>query len=176
MVIEPNKPTFGLRLIAVVEVVKGFLAVVLAFGLHGLAGHHQNPLVHWIVQRFHLEDSAQAPHFIAEMLANPERFRIGIWTLFAVAYATLRFTEGYGLWLARRWGEWIALVSAAIYVPFEIYAIVSGPTLLKVTLLALNVALVVYLGIVLVKTRRKRAHAARVAAAGGKLETRAGGH
>jgi hypothetical protein len=39
MVIEPNKPTLGLRLIAVVEAVKGVLAVVSALLLFGLAGH-----------------------------------------------------------------------------------------------------------------------------------------
>lgn len=176
MVTEPNKPTFGLRLIAVFEATKGVLAVVLAFALYGLSGHHQNSLIQWSVQRFHLEDSTHAPHLIVEMLASPERFRLGIWTLLTVGYATLRFTEAYGLWLARRWGEWIALVSATLYVPFEIYAIAFGATLLNVTLLVLNIALVAYLSIVLVNTRRKRAHAARTAAAERALEVRAGGN
>ena len=176
MLIEPDKPTLGLRLIAVMEAVKGAVAVVLAFGLHVLAGHHLNPFIQWIVQRFHLDDSAHAPHLVVEMLTHPERFRLEIWTLLAVAYATLRFTEAYGLWLARRWGEWIALISAALYIPFEIYAIAFGATLLKVSLLVLNVAFVTYLGIVLVKTRRKRACAAQAAAAGGAIETSAAGH
>jgi uncharacterized membrane protein (DUF2068 family) len=98
------------------------------------------------------------------MLANPEKFALGIWTMLAIAYATLRFFEAYGLWLARRWAEWIALVAAAIYIPFEIYAIALGVTVLKVSLLVINIAFVAYLGLVLAKTRRKRAHAARLAA------------
>jgi uncharacterized membrane protein (DUF2068 family) len=175
MVIEPNKATLGLRLIAVLEAAKGTLGLVLAIGLYLLAGHHQHPLFQWIVDRFHLDDSAHAPHFIVEMLANPERFQLEVWMLLAIAYAALRFVEGYGLWLARRWAEWVALISAALYIPFEIYAIAVGPTLLKVSLLVLNIAFVTYLGIVLAATRRKRAHAARAASDAGAIETPAGG-
>jgi uncharacterized membrane protein (DUF2068 family) len=176
MVIEPNKPTLGLRLIAVSEALKGFIALALGLGLHLLAGHHENPLIRSIVHRLHLDDSAHAPHFITEMLAHPERFRLEIWTLLAIAYATLRFTEAYGLWLARRWGEWLALVSAALYIPFEIYAIALGPTLLKVSLLALNAVFVAYLSLVLAATKRKRARAAAKATSDeGAFETPAGG-
>ena len=175
MVIEPNKPTLGLRLIAVLEAVKGVLAVVVALMLFGLAGHRQNPIIQWVEVTFHLDDSARSPHLITEMLANPAEFAIGVWTMLALAYATLRFFEAYGLWLARRWAEWIALVAAAIYIPFEIYAIMLGVTLFKVSLLVINVAFVAYLGLVLAKTHRKRAHAARLAAAG-VLGTPAGGN
>jgi uncharacterized membrane protein (DUF2068 family) len=176
MVIEPNKPTLGLRLIAVLEATKGVLGLVLGIGLYLLTGHHRHPLIQWIVERLHLDDSAHAPHFIVEMLAHPERFRLEIWTLLAAGYATLRFVEAYGLWLARRWAEWLALVSAALYIPFEIFAIVESPTLLKVSLLVLNGAFVAYLSMVLRATRRKRAHAARAASAEGAVETPAGGH
>lgn len=175
MLIEPNKPTLGLRLIAVLEAVKGAVAVVLAFALYTLAGHHLNPFIQWIVQLFHLDDSAHAPHLVVEMLTHPERFRLEIWTMLAAGYATLRFTEAYGLWLARRWGEWIALVSAALYIPFEVYAIAFGATALKFSLLVLNIAFVAYLGVVLMKTRRTRAHAARAAAADEVMESPAAG-
>jgi uncharacterized membrane protein (DUF2068 family) len=157
MVIEPDKPTLGLRLIALLEAAKGFLGLTLGVALFSLAGHHLHPFIQWIVRHFHLMDSPHAPHFVVEMLVHPERFRLEVWTGLAMAYAALRFTEAYGLWLARRWGEWLALLSAALYVPFEIYAIALGASLLKVALLAMNVAFVAYLTMVLIATRRKRA-------------------
>jgi len=174
MVIEPNKPTLGLRLIALLEAAKGILAVGLACALFVLAGHHMHPFIQRIIHHFHLTDSKHAPHFIVEMLTNPERFQLGVWTMLAVGYAGLRFTEAYGLWLARRWGEWLALVSAALYIPFEVYAIALGPTPLKVTLLVMNIAFVVYLGLVLGATRKKRALAAVAASSPETMDARKG--
>ena len=37
----------------------------------------------------------------------------------AAAYSIVRFVEAYGLWRARAWAEWFALISGALYVPFE---------------------------------------------------------
>jgi uncharacterized membrane protein (DUF2068 family) len=175
MVIEPNKPTTGLRVIAILEAAKGMLGLGLGFALFVLAGHHLHPFIQGINRRFHLTDSVHAPHFVVEMLKHPERFRMGVWTMLAIAYAGLRFTEAYGLWLARRWGEWLALVSAALYVPFEIYAIALGPTPLKVALLVMNVAFVIYLGVVLYSTRKKRALAALAASSRDAVDMRTGG-
>ena len=171
MVIEPNKPTLGLRVIAVFEGVKGALALVLAAGLHLLAGQHEHPLMQSIIQYFHLADAGHSPHFIVSMLTHPDSLRLEIWTLIAVLYAALRFTEAYGLWLARRWGEWLALVSVAIYVPFEIYALTLGVSAVKVGLLLVNLVLVGYLAMVLRATRRKRAAAALARTAPDKWET-----
>jgi uncharacterized membrane protein (DUF2068 family) len=157
MVIESGKPTIGLRLIALLEGGKGLLGLSLGLALYSLTGHHLHPFFQWIIRHFHLTDSAHAPHFVVEMLVHPERFRMEAWAILAMSYAALRFTEAYGLWLARRWGEWVALVSAALYIPFEIYAIALGVTLLKVALLLMNIGFVAYLSVVLRATRKKRA-------------------
>jgi uncharacterized membrane protein (DUF2068 family) len=141
------------------EAAKGVIGMSLGVALHALAGHHLHWFFQAVIRHFHLTESAHAPHFVIEMLLHPERFRLEVWTGLSMAYASLRFTEAYGLWLARRWGEWLALVSAGLYVPFEIYAIATGVTLLKVLLLLTNVALVVYLTMVLFAIRRKRATA-----------------
>ena len=175
MVIEPNKPTKGLRAIAVFEALKGVVGVAFALGVYGLAQHHVYGWVRWMVEHFHFADSAFAPRRSIEVLAHPEDFPLTVCIAIALAYSALRFTEAYGLWLARRWGEWLTLIGAALYLPFEIYWIVLGATFAKITLLVLNVALVVYLAVVLVKTRRKRAHAARAAAASGAIGTPAAG-
>ena len=157
MVIEPNKPTLGLRLIAIFEGVKGALGLALGIALHLLAGSDAHPFLQSIVQRFHLADEGHSPHFIVSMLTHRDSLRLEVWTVLAVLYAALRFTEAYGLWLARRWGEWLALVSVALYVPFEIYALTLGVSVVKIALLVLNLAFVAYLAVILIATRRKRA-------------------
>ena len=156
MVIEPNKPTFGLRLIAVIEAVKGSLGLVLGSGLLCCP---QNSAMRWLTGSLHLEGL----------------FPLETWMLLAFGYAALRFIEAYGLWLARQWGEWLALISAALYIPFIIKALIkNGPSWWNVSLLLLNVAFVAYLSFLLVKTRRRRAHTALASIMGETLETSVG--
>jgi uncharacterized membrane protein (DUF2068 family) len=60
-------------------------------------------------------------------------------------YAALEATEMVGLWLAKRWAEYLTLVSTTLFIPFEIYEISAGVSAFKVIILVINVAIVVYL-------------------------------
>jgi uncharacterized membrane protein (DUF2068 family) len=62
-----------------------------------------------------------------------------------VVYALVRFIEAYGLWRARRWAEWLAAVSGAIYVPFELYELSRGLSWLKLAALTANLAVVAFM-------------------------------
>lgn len=62
-----------------------------------------------------------------------------------IGYATLQFIEGAGLWLVRRWGEYFAVVATSIFLPWEIYEILDRVTVLRIVLLLINVAAVVWL-------------------------------
>jgi uncharacterized membrane protein (DUF2068 family) len=53
--------------------------------------------------------------------------------------------EAYGLWYARAWAEWIALISGALYLPFEIYKVAHRQSLFHVSILLLNLAVVFYM-------------------------------
>ncbi|MQA82197.1 MAG: DUF2127 domain-containing protein [Streptosporangiales bacterium] len=62
-----------------------------------------------------------------------------------VGYAATVVTEGVGLWLLRRWGEYFAVVATAAFVPFEVYELVRQQTALRIVALVLNVAVVLYI-------------------------------
>ena len=53
--------------------------------------------------------------------------------------------EGIGLWLAKRWGEYFAMVATSIFLPYEIYDLSVKITWLRVGAFAVNLLLVVYL-------------------------------
>jgi uncharacterized membrane protein (DUF2068 family) len=61
------------------------------------------------------------------------------------AYAVVEIVEAVGLWLARRWGEYFAMVATSAGLPFEVYELVHKITWLRAGALLVNVALVVYL-------------------------------
>jgi uncharacterized membrane protein (DUF2068 family) len=60
-------------------------------------------------------------------------------------YGLLQIAEGIGLWSLRRWGEYVAVVGTTLFIPLEVYEITEKATWLKVVVLAINVAAVVYL-------------------------------
>ena len=62
-----------------------------------------------------------------------------------MAYALLRFAEAYALWSGRRWGEWLAALSGAIYVPLEVYELMRRASAIKAAALVLNAAVVAYM-------------------------------
>jgi uncharacterized membrane protein (DUF2068 family) len=70
-------------------------------------------------------------------------------TLLAIglpAYALIELVEGVGLWLARRWGEYFAMIATSIFLPWEVWELTRGNiTWLKVAAFVINLLLVIYL-------------------------------
>ena len=63
----------------------------------------------------------------------------------AIGYAVLEGIEAVGLWLERRWAEYLTVVATATFIPFEIYELAQRVTWLRIGALVINVAVVVYL-------------------------------
>ncbi len=62
-----------------------------------------------------------------------------------LAYAALEGAEAIGLWLSKRWAEYLTFISTTLLLPLEIYEIVNRGTALKVIGFLINLAVVVYL-------------------------------
>jgi uncharacterized membrane protein (DUF2068 family) len=63
----------------------------------------------------------------------------------ASVYSGLRFTEAVGLWRARPWAEWVALISGAVYLPIEIRLLWRHTTWFHATVLIVNLAIVAFM-------------------------------
>lgn len=62
-----------------------------------------------------------------------------------LAYALLEGVEAVGLWLGKRWAEYLTFIATTILLPLEIYEIIDRGTALKVIGFLINVAVVIYL-------------------------------
>ena len=62
-----------------------------------------------------------------------------------LAYALLEGIEAVGLWLTKRWAEYLTFLATGILLPFEVYEIVHKSTALKVVGFVINLAVVAYL-------------------------------
>ncbi len=63
----------------------------------------------------------------------------------AFAYAALMATEGVGLALRKAWARWFTIIATSSLIPVEVYEIVRIPRPLRILILLLNVAVVIYL-------------------------------
>jgi uncharacterized membrane protein (DUF2068 family) len=64
-----------------------------------------------------------------------------------VAYATLEAVEMVGLWMAKRWAEYLTFVATLLFVPLEVYELLTAFGWLKLVTFLVNVAVVVYLAL-----------------------------
>jgi uncharacterized membrane protein (DUF2068 family) len=145
----------ALRAVASFELAKGVLVLLAATVVVFMVGRDPWDFADGILRLLHISpDQHFAQLFLdwADTLTDAK-----LWTVAAVGsvYTMLRFVEAYGLWYARTWAEWIALISGAMYVPFEVYKLVHRQDLLHVSVLVINVVIVLYMAYLL-KTGKGR--------------------
>jgi uncharacterized membrane protein (DUF2068 family) len=62
-----------------------------------------------------------------------------------LGYGILEGIEAVGLWLAKRWAEYLTFIATTLLLPLEIYEIIHQGTILKVIGFIINLAVVVWL-------------------------------
>jgi uncharacterized membrane protein (DUF2068 family) len=145
----------GLRAIALVEALKGAVVLLVGFGFLSFLGRHGEVFAEHLVNRLHLNPAHHYPHIFIKAMAELTNTRLWLIAGFAALYATVRFVEAYGLWRGRRWAEWLAALSAGIYVPVELYELAHHATWIKFVALLINLVVVGYMVWLLTETRRR---------------------
>jgi uncharacterized membrane protein (DUF2068 family) len=96
-------------------------------------------------------------HYVAALLQKAgfvDEQKLKHFSAFAIVYGAVFMIEGVGLILKQRWAEYLTLVITLSLVPLEIMEIVKRCSAGKVVLLVVNLAIAVYL---IVMLRRKPA-------------------
>ncbi|WP_108945907.1 DUF2127 domain-containing protein [Shewanella halifaxensis] len=132
----------GLKAVALLEATKGLITVLVIFELHKLAGDNIQQVVEALIAHLHFNP---ANHLVQEVVSKAGEITAGNIQLVmfgASLYALIRFVEAYGLWHSLVWTEWFALLSGAIYLPFELYELFHKPNLLTAAVLLINLVVV----------------------------------
>jgi uncharacterized membrane protein (DUF2068 family) len=134
-----------LRLIALFKLLKGI--ALLAAGIGALRFLHRDiaqTVEHWVnILRVDPNN-----HFVNAFLArvlriNPHQLKALSAGTFI--YAALLLTEGTGLLLRQRWAEYFTILTTGGLIPLEVYELAKHITWIKIVVLIVNVAIVVYL-------------------------------
>lgn len=134
-----------LRLIAIFKFFKA--AALIALGVGAFRLIHKDigaVLEHW-VDALRFDPGNRFVDIALAKAANLHPQQIKKLGLGSFLYAALFVAEGTGLWLEKRWGEWLTVIITSSLVPVEIYEIYRHPSAVKVAVLVINVGIVVYL-------------------------------
>ena len=101
--------------------------------------------VEHLIARLHLNPAGHVSQSILRAANNITDAKLVTAALGAVTYSTVRFVEAYGLWKARTWAQMFAILSGALYLPWEIHAAVVRPSALHLGLVIGNLIIVLYM-------------------------------
>jgi uncharacterized membrane protein (DUF2068 family) len=134
-----------LRLIATFKFLKVALLIATGVGIFKML--HKDlacALEHWIAM-LGLNPGNQFVEAALTKAANLTPHKVELLGAGSFIYAGLFLTEGIGLWMAKRWGEWFTVIITSSLVPVEIYEIFHHVSMIKIFVLIINLAIVAYL-------------------------------
>lgn len=141
---------YVLRLIAVDRAVHVLILGLIATLILFFASHQQGLRTEYtqILQAF--QDVNSGLTFSRELIRFQGIFdfkQIHVYEvgLLVLAYAALEAVEMIGLWRGRRWAEYLTFIATILFIPYEVYELIHGVTVVKVIAFAINVAIAVYL-------------------------------
>jgi uncharacterized membrane protein (DUF2068 family) len=148
------RSAFILRLFAIERFLRALVVGALGFAVWRFGYSRQSieqaydrelPLLRTLFRQlgYNIEDSRLVGLFTRALTLSPATIRLVAIGL--AAYAAIEIVEGIGLWVAKRWGEYFAMVATSVGLPFEIYDLVHKFSVITLILFAVNLTLVLYL-------------------------------
>lgn len=143
-----------LRLIGAFKLLKGALLTVAALKILRLVHEDLELAGYELATRLHLDPEGRLVEPVLRKLLDINPRSLKHFSVGALAYAGLLWTEGIGLILRQHWAEYLTIIATACLVPFELYELGRRVTLTRIVALVVNVVIVAYLVKVLRRDRR----------------------
>ncbi|MEV7023027.1 DUF2127 domain-containing protein [Kitasatospora sp. NPDC093558] len=145
---------FILRFLAVERILRGVLILIVAFGVWKFS--NSQDAVHKVFDQDLTVFKPVTDHFNWDIEHSPivdtirKTFDYKKSTLLIVAgalvaYALIEIVEAFGLWLGKRWAEYLTVIATAAFLPLEGYELHEKVSVLKICTLLLNIAAVVWI-------------------------------
>src|SRR5579863_1577776 len=134
-----------LRMIAVFKFLKGAMLVgVFLTALHLIHKDVGDLIEHWS-KELRVAPGNRFVEAAIEKASNLSPQKIRNFGLVSLLYAALFFTEGIGLWMMKRWAEWLTIIITSTLLQVEIYEIYKHVTAGKIVVFLVNLGIVGYL-------------------------------
>jgi uncharacterized membrane protein (DUF2068 family) len=135
----------GVLLIAILKLLKGALLFVIGLGAISLVGRDVSGLAEQFMKYLHIDPTGKFFYGMMDKLSFVDDHRLHQLSAGTFFYSAVMLTEGFGLLFEKRWAEWMTVFVTASFIPFEVYEIVRHVNIIKIAVLVLNIAIVIYL-------------------------------
>jgi uncharacterized membrane protein (DUF2068 family) len=144
-VAPPLEGGLTLRAVALYEAAKAFLALGVGVAAVLLLGGDVDGEILRLMDHVGLSPDGPFANMLLHSMQRAEAIGGHAVLSLTLLYASVRLWVAVGLWLQKVWGEWLGAGSGAIYIPFEIEALVRHPGWTPILLLIGNVVIIAYL-------------------------------
>lgn len=143
-----------LRLLAVERGLRGLVLLALAYGVVRFRGSQDSlratferalPAARPLQNALHINLTDSAYVMQAQKVLSSKPHTLTLIAIALLAYGGLELLEAVGLFLLKRWGEYVAAVGTAIFLPLEIHELLNKVTIVRVGAFVINVAAIFYL-------------------------------
>jgi uncharacterized membrane protein (DUF2068 family) len=142
---EGRKKSNTLLLIGLFKLLKGVALLALGVGVLKLLHRDVAGVIeHW-VKILRIDPDNRHVHALLSRVLRVDAHQLKALSAGTFLYAALFLTEGGGLVLRRRWAEYFTIITTGGLIPLEIYEVAKHVTWIKIAVLIVNAAIVVYL-------------------------------
>lgn len=150
----------AVRLIAILALLKAMLFLIGGLVLGRFIDHEGVDWAMRVAGWFHVTPQWQPLVRVVQGLADVRESRLQLLDLACFVYAALYLIQGIGLWFDRWWAEWLTVIMTSLLIPAECFELVTEPRWSVAVVLALNLAVAIYL----IRRLRQRQQAKRATA------------
>ncbi len=155
-IVAMKKRAPTLYFIIACKLVKGILALALAFGVFKLVGKDLPDLFDKALRWVHLDPENRFLSDVGDKLDQITPANVRWVSITTFLYSLFSLVEGIGLMFRASWAGWLAIGESAFFIPIELRELVHRPSFSWVvfSILAINVIIVWYL----LQNRRRLFH------------------
>ena len=143
----------GLLLIAIFKLFKSVFFFCLGIGAIHLMNKDLANEVLRLARELRFEPESRVVALVLDKIDLIDATRLREIGFATFAYSAIALTEGVGLWLEKRWAEFLTLGLTVAFLPWEVFELARRPNWFRLGLLVVNLLVLWYLVWLL---RRKR--------------------
>ena len=133
------------RAIAIFKGTKAVLLYSIAFGALTLINKDIREVISYRIWQLGFDPEGRYFHHLMTKLGYMSPKDIRIVSIASFLYASVFLTEGIGLYLQKRWAEYLTVIVTCSFVPLEVYELAMKFTIFKTIVILINIATIIYL-------------------------------